>query len=286
MPAIQHCAGIPRSISAADGFLWRNRVTNSDEVRMRDVRAAFRLIGECRDVGHDPGRWHRRMLEGLALQFGVVQAAGGEAWWDRPGRPVRPVSAYIFNAHPAGNDGFHAYAREQGWTGDPILRAIERLPAKLVTRTRRQLVSDAVWYGSDAFQRYRRASGIDHQLVSVLRVFDNGATSIVALSREVGERDFSPRERRLLNFFHAEVGRLIGGPLVGATEPSVAQLAPRLRQTLACLLEGDSEKQVAARLGLSQSTVHQYVTALYRHFAVQSRAQLIAHLAKRGRHLT
>jgi DNA-binding NarL/FixJ family response regulator len=48
---------------------------------------------------------------------------------------------------------------------------------------------------------------------------------------------------------------------------------------------GDSEKQVAARLGLSQATVHQYVTALYRRFGVRSRAQLIVHLtkAKRGR---
>jgi DNA-binding NarL/FixJ family response regulator len=44
-------------------------------------------------------------------------------------------------------------------------------------------------------------------------------------------------------------------------------------QTLACLLEGDSEKQVAARLGLSPATAHEYVTALYRHFGVQSRAQ-------------
>jgi DNA-binding CsgD family transcriptional regulator len=49
-----------------------------------------------------------------------------------------------------------------------------------------------------------------------------------------------------------------------------------LRQTLDCLLEGDSEKQVAVRLGLSRLTVHQYVTSLYRHFGVSSRAELLA----------
>lgn len=260
-------------------------MTNSDRLRLRDVRAAFRLIGECRDLGHDPGLWHRRMLEGLALLFGVVQAAGGEAWWDRPGRPIQPVSAYVVTTQPAGDDGYHAYAREQGWTGDPILSAIERLPGKLITRTRRQLVSDAAWYESDAF-RYRQASRIDHQLVSVFQVSDHGATSIVALSRGLGECDFSPREQRLLNFFHGEVGRLIGGPLVAATAPTVAQLSPRLRQTLACLVEGNSEKQVAVRLGLSRATVHQYVTTLYRHFGVRSRAQLFACLAKRDRQLT
>jgi DNA-binding CsgD family transcriptional regulator len=54
-----------------------------------------------------------------------------------------------------------------------------------------------------------------------------------------------------------------------------------LRQTLACLAEGDSEKQIAGRLGLSPATVHQYVTMLYRRFQVRSRAQLLAHVMRR-----
>jgi hypothetical protein len=61
---------------------------------------------------------------------------------------------------------------------------------------------------------------------------------------------------------HEELGRLIGGALVSPTEARPERLSRRLGQTLACLLEGDSEKQVAARLGLSQATLHQYVTAL------------------------
>src|SRR3954466_10347413 len=39
-------------------------------------------------------------------------------------------------------------------------------------------------------------------------------------------------------------------------------LSPRVRQTLDRLLEGDSEKQVAQRLKLSQHTVHVYVKLL------------------------
>ena len=74
---------------------------------------------------------------------------------------------------------------------------------------------------------------------------------------------------------------MIGRSLVSATEPRPDTLSPRLRQTLACLLEGDSEKEVASRLGLSQATTHEYVSALYRHFGVRSRAQLMAHAMKR-----
>lgn len=76
-----------------------------------------------------------------------------------------------------------------------------------------------------------------------------------------------------------------GSPaLASAGEPDVLrQLSPRLRQTLECLLEGDSEKQVASRLGLSLPTVHQYVTALYRRFNVHSRAELLASFLDRLR---
>jgi DNA-binding CsgD family transcriptional regulator len=259
-------------------------MSKSDSLRFRDVRAVFRLIGECRDLGKEPGLWFRRMLEGLAVLFGVVQAAGGEVFWDRSGRHLQPVSAYSVTAEAAGNEVFDAYGRDEGWGGDPVMQAIEKLSGRLITRTRRQLVSDADWYGSDSFDRYRGPARIDHQLVSVLQVSDNGATSIVSMARALGERDFSPRERRLLNLFHAELGGLIGGPLVSATDPSVAQLSPRLRDTLACLLDGDSEKQAAVRLGLSHTTVHQYVTALYRRFDVRSRAELLAHVIRRARH--
>jgi hypothetical protein len=83
-------------------------VSKSDNLRLRDVRAAFRLIGECRDLGNNPRLWHRRMLEGLVLLFGVVQASGGEAWWDRPGRPVQMVSAYLERRDgPGGSHGEH-----------------------------------------------------------------------------------------------------------------------------------------------------------------------------------
>lgn len=53
-------------------------------------------------------------------------------------------------------------------------------------------------------------------------------------------------------------------------------LAPRVRQTLEYLLAGDSEKQIAARMGVSPHTVHCYVKALYRSYEVSSRGELLA----------
>jgi DNA-binding CsgD family transcriptional regulator len=256
-------------------------MTRSGLLRLQDVRDAYRLIGDCRDLGSDPALWHRRMFEGLCQLIGAKAVTGGEGLWPRPHRPVVPLSAFDAGLDARGRERYMAFMREQGPAASPIFRALQRLPGRLVTHTRRQLVSDDVWYRSVSFNEYIRLADGDHTLASVYQASDDGAVSVICLQRAIGERDFSPRERRLLNFFHGELGRLIGRSLVSATEPSPEKLSPRLRQTLGCLLEGDSEKQVAAHLGLSQATVHQYVTALYRHFRVQSRAQLLAHVIRR-----
>ena len=53
-------------------------------------------------------------------------------------------------------------------------------------------------------------------------------------------------------------------------------LTPRERQVLGFLLTGASEKEVAARLDISQQTVHAHIKALYRACGVSSRPQLMA----------
>lgn len=65
-------------------------------------------------------------------------------------------------------------------------------------------------------------------------------------------------------------------PPMGGGVARVDGLSPRMQQTLECLLAGASEKEVAAKLGLSSHTVHDYVKKLYRHFKVSSRAELLA----------
>ena len=55
-----------------------------------------------------------------------------------------------------------------------------------------------------------------------------------------------------------------------------AQLSPRKQQTLAGLLTGMSEKQIAGRLGISRNTIHTYVKQLYVDFRVSSRSELLA----------
>jgi DNA-binding CsgD family transcriptional regulator len=258
-------------------------MAKSDLLRFEEVRSAYRLIGECRDLGSDPALWQPRLCEGLCQLIGAPAASAGEGLWLRPHRALEPLGVFQAGFDARAYEILIAYVRNQGPGADPLFRALGRVPGRLVTLTRRQLVTDAVWYQSAAFTDYRRVAGTDHQLASVYQTSGSGTVSAIGIHRPLGDRDYSPREVRLLHFFHGELGPLIGRSLVSAAEPSPEKLSPRLRQTLACLLQGDSEKQVAHRLGLSHPTIHQYVTALYRHFGVRSRAQLLAHVMKRTR---
>jgi DNA-binding CsgD family transcriptional regulator len=53
-------------------------------------------------------------------------------------------------------------------------------------------------------------------------------------------------------------------------------LSPAQRRVLAALLEGNSEKDVAARLKLSPHTIHNHVREIYARFGVHSRPELMA----------
>jgi DNA-binding CsgD family transcriptional regulator len=256
-------------------------MSKSALLRLQDVRDAYRLIGDCRDVGGDSALWYPCALGGLCRLIGGSAATGGEGIWLRPENPVQPMTGFDVGFESVARDHFLAYMRDKGVHADPIFNQLQHVPGRIITYARSELVADRDWYQSVSFNEYRKLGGCDHQLTSIFQVSGDGAITSMCVHRAIGDRDFSPREVRLMRFFHAELGRLLRGPLVSGIEPGIGLLSPRLRQTLAYLLEGDSERSVAARLGLSQATAHQYVTMLYRKFGVRSRSQLLAYVFRR-----
>lgn len=75
---------------------------------------------------------------------------------------------------------------------------------------------------------------------------------------------------RGIKWFHRQV-MLTSGPLIAK-----APLTPTERRVLKLLLTKASEKNIADQLGLAVSTTHQHVVALFRKFAVRSRAELMS----------
>lgn len=79
----------------------------------------------------------------------------------------------------------------------------------------------------------------------------------------------------------ADFCRFIGKQLHSLNRGHSRSMAPRLRQTLSMLLEGDAEKEIARKLGISKHTVHVYIKALHKHFDVSSRSELMALFIRR-----
>ncbi|MEX2170216.1 MAG: helix-turn-helix transcriptional regulator [Pirellulales bacterium] len=257
-------------------------MAQSERLRLSEVRAVFRLIGECRELGIDSNLWRRHMLTELLRLTGGQVAMGGPT-----GMHDNFASAQPLPVLDVGWDGprergiFRQYMRDWMHLSDPAITRfgsqLATLPAgvKSLTRSRRQLADDRAWYASAAFCEYLRPSGVDDGLMSVVLVAD-GQAHAIALFRPPGERRFTARDRRLLHLFHTELAQHLATDLAPPGCDPVSRLSPRLREVLAGLLEGDSEQQVALRLGLTRDTTHQYVKAVYRHLAVNSRAELMA----------
>ena len=256
-------------------------MSKSGHLRLADVRAALRLVGECRDLGYDPALWGRHLHEVLSRLTGSQIGIGGE--FRAPGRGAAGELVALADSGLGAEErvAIADFLRARGFRGHPVGVVFDGWVSRVAVRARRQLVPDRDWYGSLCYEVFHRPVVRDHCLISPHRLPD-GSLNMLTLHRTTGDRDFSPRERRLLLLTHDEIGRLMGPVLVRADDAySPTRLPPRVREALDCLLDGDSEKQAAARMGLSRETVHQYVKALYRHYRVASRAELLARVLRR-----
>lgn len=263
----------------------------SNRLRLREVRAAYRLVGECLELGADSYAWRERWFEGTSELVGAVAAIGGEmeGFFHEPA--YRILQMLYTGLDATGRRDHQRYMAEEGHsTIDQPLEAWVQAHDAVGTHSHEQLIAPDAWRCSALFNDFFRPTRIDDRMLSGSRyppaeVGSPRTYNTITLYRALGDKPFSARQRRLVHLIHQELRRLIGSRLATARNPSPSELSPRLQQVLQCLLEGDSEKQVALRLGLSRTTVHDYVKAIYRYFHVRSRGELLARWI-RWRHRT
>ena len=258
----------------------------SNNLRLSDVRAVFRLIGECRELGADSTLWRTHMFAELLRLTGGQVAMGGPTGMHNNFAGAQPLPALDLGWDGPRERGiFRQYMIDRMHLQDPAMTSfgarLATLPpgAKSLTRSRRQLADDPAWYASASFCEYLRPSGVDDGMLSVVIVADGRAHGI-ALFRPPGERAFSERDCRLLDLFHTELAPHLLVDLAAPGCDPISGLSPRLREVLACLLEGDSETQAAKRLGLTPATAHQYIKSIYRRLGVNTRAELMARFVR------
>ena len=253
----------------------------SQRLRLRDVRNIYRLIGECRDLGTDVQAWYGRLLDGAGQIIGAPLVTGGHIQGWSTGRPRALMVLDNGWTDPRMHEVFQQWIAEGRLDADELYYRMCLMRRPLLTYYRRQVIPDGEWYASTFFNEYRRLGQTDDCIYSVAHRPDGDLFQSICLHRAPSDPPFGEWARRMLHLLHDEITPLLRRQLATAQDPPFC-LPPRLRETLACLLEGDGEKQVAVRLGLSRQTVHDYVKALYRHYGVSSRAELLSVCLRRS----
>ena len=103
------------------------------------------------------------------------------------------------------------------------------------------------------------------------------------------QRDWAwhaPRQRAITHLIISQIDWLRrAGTDVQANDDVLLTITARQREILIHLLGGDSRKQVARKLKLSEHTVNDYIKDLYRRLEVTSNIQLLAKFMPAGRRL-
>lgn len=245
-----------------------NRVTRSD------LLALLRLAGELNELPVDREPRVRHMLARLCTLFHAPVATMQEVRGFRPGATSFPT----LWAYAAGDEStfelFRRFAFEAR-NSTPTLAALAAQPGRAFRRE--DIMADRDWFRSVAFNEFVRPAGVDLGLGTSHAAGRGDGVIGVAVNRRLRERRFTTRDRALLQIVTDEFGWFFRSIATRAA-PAGAALPTHLRRVLDRLLAGDSEKIAAVRLGLSRHTVHDYVKALYRRFAVSSRAELLVAL--------
>jgi DNA-binding CsgD family transcriptional regulator len=203
----------------------------------------------------------------LLLIGSAVASSGRTAqWYTLDSESCDPLLATSVDAEDEESDP--AFQKMLG-------RMRQRQHGAVVTFTRRELTDDRTWYASHHVREVRRKAGVDDCLYSGMASKPD-QLACICLSRKWGSRKrFGNREKGILDLLHPACAWAYREQDTPAL-PDAVTLSPREKQTLWKLLAGRGEKEIAAEMHLSVNTVHHYVKALYRHFNVSSRAELLA----------
>lgn len=262
------------------------------EVSLEDVSSVIRLVREVCDRWDDPAVWRSHLLRGACELVGAHVAMMLED--DHGAAPgyfgtlsvtsvvgLSPVLAG--RVQPAVSQlaqRKYEDVSENSFAG--ISSLWDRMQTQgWVTASRDQLSDEARYHASPFYSEFRRDLDCDDYVISIRVVDLPTRPEAIVVDRPHGAEPFGPREVTLIKLLHDEIAPLVGVRLTTEEHLSRDGLSKRLRETLSLLLDGCSEKQVASELGLGNRTVHDYVTMLYEHFQVSSRAELLAYFIRR-----
>lgn len=235
-----------------------------------DVRAAYRLVAELRELGRNPLIWRARLVEWVYQQTGAISAVVGETALLEVGIGVDPISMV---EERKGQAAPRAISREIGMLGGfshlPAFMPIVYRCTGSFTALRCDLVGDQGWH-EGRFAEALERTGIDDMVFSFQRLASAGIAHFMAFLQPWGGPRFTRRDAALLALVHGELAELWERH-VTASEP----MPNRLEQVYRGVISGLDGPEIADRLAIKPSTVHSHMIRLFKQLDVHSREELV-----------
>ncbi|MDC0675900.1 helix-turn-helix transcriptional regulator [Nannocystis radixulma] len=249
---------------------------NYGSVRTERIEHVLRVIAEVRECAPHERRFH--LIRGLLRIVGGRFAALLTLSDFRAGGRGTPRD-FVVAGHDESIERLLSLHLAEGACANPAvarlmeLRRADDPPVRVATRS--ELVADADWYRTPFVAEHLRAADADHAIYAARYRASSELVRGFTLVRGWGDRPFEPEDAALVHIFNLAADDLLDDDGPSWPQPR-RPLAPREAQVLELLLGGQNEKQLADCLDLSIHTIHQYTKAVFRAFAVSSRAELMA----------
>ena len=247
-----------------------------DLLREPDVAALLRIAGEVSELPHDKLVRRTHVLRCLLNLIGGRSAALMEMALPDEGPFARAGTIInVDTSCEAETIGSELYLIHNA-PADPALHEFLAARGQTITMVRDPRW-DREWYRSTHYDVVRRPFDMDHSLYCRLTLPD-GCDMAVGIQRCPGDPLFTERERAIVHLLHTHAPHVYAGP-VRAGKPKLDRLAPRLQPVLRYLMQGNCDKEIAAKLKLSRHTIHRYTQAIFAALGVHSRGELLANYA-------
>ncbi|HEY7388072.1 MAG TPA: LuxR C-terminal-related transcriptional regulator [Bryobacteraceae bacterium] len=254
------------------------------QIALPDAHQAFEILGECRELWADPREWRRHLLRRLA-ELTHCRVAFCLELADEGGR----IGDHLLSAEDVGwETGRERRILVEGLTEVPLSFSLLWNAFASALTSRRELtalqpalIDQRRWQASEMYDRYIRPTRIGEGLMSAIRIERSETWDHWCICNDRGDPPPGPRERQLVALIHEQIARMYGRELTTWRDRSLKGLTPRRREVLRLLLDGRPEKEIAWAMGRTQPAIHEHIEYLYRHFGVNSRAQLAAYFLRR-----
>ena len=142
----------------------------SESLRLSEVRAVFRPVGECRDLGTDPEAWRGHVTRSLKRPSqGARSASATEsarfADGETPGKLFHALSCMAGRHRPPSRSGA-SYCKRREFQQEPVFRAVQAFADWRGLCTREQVIDGPMWSNAPIRNETFRSCEIDEFLFS------------------------------------------------------------------------------------------------------------------------